>query len=175
LAYKEPVAIRLKYRSPSGETRPWTLKEIIQGKPVDRPTHPMVIHFPIAFWIGALCIDVISRPWRFPSAPLMATWLILGGLIGFVAASTTGLVDRSVMRPGSRIRALATRHMLVQYTATAIFVVDLALRWSDRHAARSSFVWIALDLIGVLTVMVGADLGGQMVFKMGYRVGPGED
>jgi uncharacterized membrane protein len=135
----------------------------------------MVIHFPIAFWIGAFWIDVISRLGRFPSAPLMATWLILGGLIGFVAASTTGLVDRSVMRPGSRIRALATRHMLVQYTATAIFVVDFALRWSDRHAAHSSFLWVVLDLIGVLIVMVGADLGGQMVFKMGYRVGPGED
>jgi hypothetical protein len=23
-------------------------------------------------------------------------------------------------------------------------------------------------------MMVGADLGGQMVFKMGYRVGPGD-
>jgi uncharacterized membrane protein len=169
------MAIRLRYRSPTGETRPWTLTEIIQGKPVDRPTHPMLIHFPIAFWIGALWIDVISRLGRFPSAPLMATWLILGGFIGFAAAATTGLVDRSTMRPGSRIRKLASRHMLVQYAATAVFVVDFALRWSHRHDVHSSALWIVLDVIGVLTVVSGADLGGQMVFKMGFRVGPGQD
>ena len=169
------MAIKLRYRSPTGETRPWTLTEIIQGKPVDRPTHPMLIHFPIAFWIGALWIDVISRLGRFPSAPLMATWLILGGFIGFAAASTTGLVDRSTMRPGSRIRKLASRHMLVQYAATAVFVVDFAIRWSRRHDVHSSALWIVLDVIGVLTVMFGADLGGQMVFNMGFRVGPGKD
>jgi hypothetical protein len=48
------MAIRLKYRAPTGETRPWTLREILEGKPIDRPTHPMLVHFPIAFYIGAL-------------------------------------------------------------------------------------------------------------------------
>jgi uncharacterized membrane protein len=151
------------------------LKEIIQGKPVDRPTHPMLIHFPIAFYIGALGLDVLSRVGTFPAAPLAATWSILGAFGGFVAASLTGLVDRSTMRPESKIRKLATRHMLVQYTAVAIFVVNFAIRWSDRHRARSSFAWIALDVVGVLIMMVGADIGGQMVFKMGYRVGPGAE
>jgi uncharacterized membrane protein len=169
------MAIKLRYQSPTGETRPWTLKEIIQGKPVDRPTHPMFVHFPIAFWIGALWIDVISRLGRFPSAPLMATWLILGGFIGFAAAATTGLADRSTMRPGSRIRKLASQHMLVQYTATALFVIDFAVRWSHRHDAHSSALWIVLDVVGVLVVTFGADLGGQLVFKRGFRVGPGED
>ena len=66
------MAIQLKHRLPTGESRPWTLREIIQGRPVDRPTHPMLVHFPIAFYIGALVVDVISRIWTFPTAPLMA-------------------------------------------------------------------------------------------------------
>jgi len=168
------VAIKLRYRSPTGETRPWTLREIIQGKPVDRPTHPMLVHFPIAFYIAALGLDILSRVGTFPAAPLAGTWVILGALAGFVAASTTGLVDRSFMRPGSKIRAVATRHMLLQYAAVAIFVVNFAVRWSHRHDPKSSVLWIVLDAVGVLIMMVAADFGGQMVYKMGYRVSPGE-
>ena len=87
------MAIQLKHRLPTGETRPWTLREIIQGRPVDRPTHPMLVHFPIAFYIGALVVDVMSRIWTFPSAPLMATWLLIGAFIGTAGAATTGLAD----------------------------------------------------------------------------------
>jgi uncharacterized membrane protein len=164
------MGIKLRHRSPSGETRPWTLREIVQGKPIDRPTHPMVIHFPIAFYVGALAFDVMSRVCHFPSAPLAATWLIIGAFAGTALAVPTGLVDRSTMKPGTRTRTVATRHMLIQLTAAAVFVLNLAVRWSDRHAARSKPLWIALDALGVLLVTVGADLGGQLVYKMGFRV-----
>ena len=163
------MAIRLKYRSTTGESRPWTLREIIQGKPIDRPTHPMLVHFPIAFYIGALGFDVLSRIGRFPPAPLAATWLILGAFAGFAVAAATGLAERSTMRRDLSIRRLATRHMLVQYAAVAIFAVNFALRWPNRHDPHSSPLWIALDLVGVLTMVVGADIGGEMVFKIGYR------
>ena len=163
------MAIRLKYRALSGETRLWTLREILQGKPIDRPTHPMLVHFPIAFYIGALGLDVLSRIGRFPAAPLAATWVILGSFAGFAGAALTGLAERSTMRHESRIRTLATRHMLLQYTAVAIFVADFAIRWSHRHDVHASLPWIVLDVIGVLVMTVASDIGGQMVFKIGYR------
>src|SRR5437773_1266538 len=101
------MPIRLKYQGPDGETRPSTIKEIIQGKPVDRATHVMFVHFPIAFYFGALGFDLLSRLGTFPTAPLMATWLLLAAFIGTLGAALTGLVDRSTMRPGSRIRGTA--------------------------------------------------------------------
>jgi len=73
------------------------------------------------------------------------------------------------MRNGSRIHTLATRHMLLQYAAAAILLADLAIRWSNRHDVHASLLWIALDLIGVLVMTVASDIGGQMVFKIGYR------
>jgi uncharacterized membrane protein len=164
------MAIRWKFRSPTGETRPWTLKELIQGKPVDRPTHPMVIHFPIAFYVGALALDVASKVGRFRAAPTAATWAIMGAFAGTLLAVPTGLVDRSTMRSGSRIRKTATTHMLIQFFAAAFFVGDFIVRWSNRHAPKAKPLWIALDAIGVLLVMVGADFGGRMVYKMGFRV-----
>jgi uncharacterized membrane protein len=169
------VGIQLKHRLPSGETRPWTLKEIIQGRPFDRVTHPMFVHFPIAGYVGALALDVMSKLWTFPSAPLAASWLIIGAFAGTVAAATTGLVDRSTMRPGSRIRGVANQHLWVQLAAAGVFILNFALRWSDRHLAEAKAIWIILDVIGVLVVSVGADIGGRMVYKMGFRVGGSAD
>jgi uncharacterized membrane protein len=165
------VRIQFKNHLPSGETKPWTLREIIQGRPIDRVTHPMFVHFPIAFYIGALGLDVMSKLWTFPSAPLAATWLIIGAFAGTAAAALTGLVDRSTMKPGSRMKKVANTHMWVQFAAAGVFIVNFALRWSDRHLPESKPLWILLDLIGVLAVTIGADIGGKMVFKMGYRVG----
>jgi len=76
-----------------------------------------MVHFPIAFYIGALGLDVLSRIGTFPFAPTAATWLIAAAIVGSAAAATTGLVDRSTMKPGSRVRTMATRHMLFQYAA----------------------------------------------------------
>ena len=168
------MGISLKKTLPSGETKFWSLKEIIQGRPIDRPTHPMVVHFPIAFYIGALGLDILSRAGRFPAAPLAASWLILGAFAGTALAATTGLVDRVNMKPGSRIRRVVNQHLCLQLLAGALFILNFALRWPDRHLARSEPLWIVLDALGVLMVMVGADLGGKMVYKMGFRVAGGD-
>jgi uncharacterized membrane protein len=148
----------------------WSTKEVIQGKPIRRPTHPFFVIFPISFWVGALGVDILGRL-HLLGAPLAATYAVAAGLIGAVFAITTGLVDRSQMRPGSRIRAVATRHMTIQLAATAIFVADLAVRWGDRHSTHVSVLWLVLDVLGTATVILGGDVGAQMVFRMGYRVG----
>jgi uncharacterized membrane protein len=163
------MAIKLRYRSPSGETRPWTFRQVLQGFPLDMPTHPMFVHFPIAFYNGALAFDVLSRVGHFPWAPATATYLIVGALAGFAAAATTGIAERASMPPKLRVRRLATRHMLLQFIAAAVFAVNLGVRWSHRHAARSGVGWIVLDVIGIAVMTAASDIGGQMVFKIGYR------
>jgi uncharacterized membrane protein len=163
------MAIRLRYRAPTGETRMWTLREVAQGKPIERPIHPMLIHFPIAFTIGALGLDVLSRLGTHPAAPLAATWLVIAALAGFLGAGLAGLADRSAMSEGARVRRVATRHALVQTAAAVIVLVDLIVRWSDRHAAESNILWIVLGALGALVVGIGADLGGRMVYGMGWR------
>jgi uncharacterized membrane protein len=163
------MAIRFRYRLATGESRMWTLLEMAQGKPIDRAIHPMLIHFPIAFYIGALGLDVLSKLGTFPAAPLAATWLVLAGLAGFAAAGIVGLADRSGMPAGGKLRKTASRHALIQVAAAVVFAVNLAARWSDRHAAESDVLWIVLGLVGTLIMMVGADIGGRMVYKTGWR------
>jgi uncharacterized membrane protein len=163
----------IKMRAPDG--RRWTLKELIQGKPLGAPSHSMVIHFPVAFYIGALAFDIMSRAGRFAdSAPLAATWLIIGAFGFTVLAVTTGLVDYFTMVPGSTKKKWATRHLLFQVTAFAFFVVNLAVRYSDRYIKDAPPLWIILDAAGCAFLLVGQWLGGVLVYELGMRVSTAE-
>jgi uncharacterized membrane protein len=163
------MAIRWKYTSKTGETRPWTLKEIVAGKPIGRATHVMFVHFPIAFYIAVLAFDVLSHIGNHPWAVPAATWLLIGAFAATLVLVVTGLVDRSTMRPGV-VRTTATRHMLFQFAAAAVFVIDFAIRWGDHHRPTAEPLWIVLDVIGVALVMIGADIGGKLVYGFGMRV-----
>jgi uncharacterized membrane protein len=163
-----------RYRTESGGRKFWPLKDIVRGRSVGRPTHPMFVIFPLAFFIGALAFDVLSVI-GLKGTVLTGGYLLAGGLIGALFAIVTGLLDRAAMRPGSQIRRVATRHMIIQLTATAIFLVDLIVRWSHTfpHAHRvdkAETLWVVLGVLGVVAIIAGGDVGFNMVFKMGARV-----
>lgn len=162
----------LRMRAPDG--RRWTLKEVVQGKPLGHPSHAMFVHFPVAFYIGALAFDVLSRAGEFPQAPVAATWLIIGAFAGSAFAVITGLVDWWGMVPGSRKRRWATRHMLLQVAAAGFFVANLAARWPDRHVREAEALWIVLGALGVGVLLVGQWMGGVLVYEMGMRVSTGQ-
>jgi uncharacterized membrane protein len=152
----------------------WTMREVIQGKPIKRPTHPFFVVFPIALFSCALVLDVLSFI-GLQGAALAATYAVVGGVIGAALAILTGFADRSSMRPGSRIRAAATQHMVVQLTATTIFLVNVLVRWGDRTTDKAKALWLILEILGVIVVIVGGDAGAKMVFRMGYRVAGTKD
>jgi uncharacterized membrane protein len=162
----------IKLRSPEG--RPWTLKEIVQGKPLGHPSHAMFIHFPVAFYIGAFVFDVLSRFGDYKAAPLAATWLIVGAFLATIAAVTTGLVDYFGMVPGSTKRRWATRHLLFQLAAFAFFAVNLAVRYNDRYLQKAKPLWIVLGGIGCVFLTIGQWLGGVLVYELGMRVSTAE-
>lgn len=158
-------------RGPGG--RPWTLTEVLQGRPLGHPSHAMFVHFPVAFYLAALVLDVLSRLGGVPEAPLFATWLIAAAVATTVPAALTGLVDWWGMVSGSTKRRWATRHMVAQLGAFAVFVVVLSLRWPDRGVAEASTLWIVLESIGAVMLGVGQWLGGVLVYDMGMRVRTG--
>lgn len=162
----------IKLRSPEG--RPWTLKEIVQGRPLGHPSHAMFIHFPVAFYIGAFAFDIMSRIGHFPSAPLAATWLIMGAGVASIAAVTTGLVDYFGMVPGSTKKRWATKHLIYQVLAFACFATNLLVRFGDREIAEAKTAWIVLGGAGVIFLTVGQWLGGVLVYELGMRVSTAE-
>lgn len=163
----------LRYRSPTGEERPWRFVEIVQGKPLGHPSHPLFVHFPVALYLAVLVFDVMTRIEPDPALVRAGSYLMLGGIAGTALAAITGLVDWWGMVPGSSKRRLATRHMLFQITAAAFFGATFLLRWKNRDAAQAETVWITLEAIGYLILSVGQWLGGVLVYEKGMRVSTG--
>lgn len=155
------------------EDRPWTTKEIIQGRPLGHPSHAMFVHFPVAFYVGALVFDVLSRLGDFAHAPVAATWLIVGAALATVFAVITGLIDWWGMVPGSTKRRWATWHMVAQLVAFGCFIAVLVLRWPHRHSEQAAFSWMLLEGVGVVALVAGQWLGGVLVYEMGMRVSTG--
>lgn len=169
------MTISMRRRLPTGETRPWTLKEIVQGKPIGHPSHPMFVHFPVAFYIATLGLDILSKVGDFPSAPRATVWLLIGAFAASLFAVITGLVDRSTTAPGSRARKMVNQHMFFQLVTAVVFVANFAIRWPDRGLAEATAAWIALDVLGCVILLVGQYLGGILVYQLGFRVGSPDD
>jgi uncharacterized membrane protein len=149
----------------------WTLKEVVQGVPIQHPTHPMFVHFPTALYPAALLLGILSRTQSEPAYGRAAALLLGVGLGASVLAAFTGLVDWSGMVPGSTKRSAATRHMLVQLSATVLAGLSFLIHVRDLGTSPSA----ALVVLGaaVLLMIVGNYLGGILVYRMAMRVSGG--
>lgn len=157
----------------TAQDRPWTLKEWVQGKPIGHPSHPMFVHFPIAFYLAVIVFDVMAL--IEPNAGLMQAnvYLLIGAGLATVILATTGLVDWFGMVKGSSKRRLATLHLLFQVTAAVFFLTTLVLRLGNRGVDQPETVWLVLELIGYAIIIVGQYLGGVLVYERGMRVSTG--
>jgi uncharacterized membrane protein len=155
------------------ENRPWTLKEWIQGYPLGHPSHPLFVHFPIAFYTATLVFDIMTRIEPNPGLVQAGTFLLIGAALATVFLVTTGLIDWWGMVRGSSKRRIATWHLLVQVTAFLFFFTTLLLRFPDRTTPEAETPWIVLEAIGYVMLTVGQYLGGVLVYEKAMRVSTG--
>src|SRR5256886_12117423 len=75
------------------------LKDILEGKPLRHPIHPMLVHFPIGFFILSLLLDLAS--FFFSGTPYIlrsSFYAMLLGVITALIAAVPGFVDYSDIR-----------------------------------------------------------------------------
>lgn len=148
----------------------WTVKDVVQGKPLRHPSHPMFVHFPSALFPVALAFDVISLFEPGLTLTRAAFYNITAGLIMAGGAALTGLVDYLPMVGGSRKKTLGTYHMLGQLTAVAAMSLSLLLRAFDFDADSTGAAPLAAAAVGVSSMAVGNYFGGILVYRQGMRV-----
>jgi uncharacterized membrane protein len=137
------------------------------AKLLGHPIHPMLVPFPIAFFIGAFLADLAYLKTGDAFWATAAVWLLGAGLLGAALAAVAGLVDFAGDR---RIRSLGAAwvHMVGNLTAVAIELVNLGLRLNDPAAALPS---PGAYLSGAAFLLLGLTgwMGGELVFR--HRVG----
>ena len=103
------------------------------AKIAGHPIHPMLIPFPIAFFVGTLAVDIVYSQTGGPFWATAGRWLLGAGLVMAALAATAGLTD---FLGEPRVRALraAWHHMIGNIVAVLAEIVNLWQRLEQGDA-----------------------------------------
>jgi nitrite reductase/ring-hydroxylating ferredoxin subunit/uncharacterized membrane protein len=124
----------------------------------------MLIPFPVAFLTGTVSFDAAGRFLDAPSLWLTGAYLSLAGIGTAILAAVPGLVDYFyTVPPRSSAKGRATKHMLANLSAVALF----ASAWLIRGAAdaRPALGLLGLEAFGLLLLLSGSYMGGTLVTR----------
>ena len=134
------------------------VKDFLNGSWLGHPIHPAVTDVPIGAFIVALVLDLVGQA----DAALVA---IVVGVVTFVAALVTGLADYT--DTDGTARARATTHGTIMFVAGLVTALSMFGRISE---AVDPTITTALLVIGLVLLLVGAFVGGDLVFVFGNMV-----
>ena len=127
------------------------------------PLHPALIAFPFAFLTGALLFDLAALLLERQSLWTTGGHLSVAGVAMGLVAAVPGLVDYFyTVPPKSSAKQRATRHMIVNVSAIALFAVAWFLR---RGATEADPTVLAIELLAVGLLAAGGWMGGTLVSR----------
>ena len=127
------------------------------------PLHPILVSFPIAFFVGALLFDVLGLLYSSNDFHTTAIYLGIGGIGFALLAAIPGIIDYFfIVPPKSSAKKRATKHGVLNVSVVIIFAIALFVRQGN----ESSFVTvIGLEIVGVILLSIAGWLGGTLVFR----------
>lgn len=150
---------------------------IEQLTPSPWEVHPALVHFPIAFLLGGVALDLFAW-WRLrrqenPTevAPELraltqfATGLLIAGVLAGVPAVLTGFIAY-VTAPLYVADTNILWHLSVSLSSLTLFAWVAFMRWLD-WASSPTFVARITGLVAAVLLAAGAALGGHLVYRGG--------
>ena len=134
--------------------------------------HPLLVHFPIAFLSVFFLVDLVGtlagkREWR-----TLAGWLLYLGTIGAALTVVAGLIAADSVAHGENVHEIMEDHehfgITVLSLASILSVWRLTAGNKLRGAVNTLFLFFSAVMVAVL--ILGADLGGSMVYRHGVAV-----
>ena len=132
--------------------------------------HPAVVHFPIAFLLGGVVLDLFGR--HSEAAVAAATYLFLAGLATAAVAAATGVVSYYTV-PGNHTEQAHRRiywHIGAMVTAVVMFAVVCFVHW--QHPSVVSPAIRGLGLAAAAILIFGGYVGGKLVYQGGLGIDP---
>jgi uncharacterized membrane protein len=131
------------------------------------PIHPMLIPFPIAFFVSAFVCDLVFWGTRYPIWATAALWLLGAGLIMAALAAIAGAIE---LLGDAQIRNLtdAWWHAGGNVVAVVIELFNFFLRYANGTSAVLP-TGLVLSLIVVCILLFTGWKGWEMVYR--HRVG----
>lgn len=134
--------------------------------------HPLFVHFPIAFLLGFVCIEFAAcirhkQQWRE-----LASGLLYLGSISALFTVVAGLFAEESVDHGGNVHAVMEYHELFGFIilGLSVFLSIWRLLAKAQIKAEANILYLILSMFLAICVILGADLGGLMVYKHGVAV-----
>jgi nitrite reductase/ring-hydroxylating ferredoxin subunit/uncharacterized membrane protein len=140
-----------------------TARNVLDGVWFEAPLHPALTDVPVGSWTAALVFDGLDAATGSRAMRNAADASVAMGVLGGLAAATTGLSDWRYLSGGSRRMGVA--HGLLNAIGLVLSVVSLVLRATGRrNAGRLAF------LAGYSISGVATHIGGELSYSYALRV-----
>jgi nitrite reductase/ring-hydroxylating ferredoxin subunit/uncharacterized membrane protein len=147
------------------------LKDLLQGKPLGHPLHPVLVHMPIGLFALSLLFDVASYTLGGALWVQAAFYTVaLGALMGLVA-SVPGIADWSDIRLDNPAKKTANQHLVLNAIAIVLNIASALLRMNALDITATPVLPFALSVISMGLIGVSGYLGGSLVYADGIGVG----
>lgn len=146
--------------------------DILKGRWLGHPLHPILAHIPVGLWPSALIFDLLSRAGFGGNAMVRLSFLsIAAGLAVALLAVPTGIIDWSGIKKENPAWKMGVWHMGLNLVVAALFAVNLGLRVKIfRTSQMVEATNVVLSAIGVVILFISAYIGGLMVYDRGISV-----
>ncbi|PPD21895.1 MAG: hypothetical protein CTY18_03410 [Methylomonas sp.] len=145
---------------------------ILPGLLALKNIHPVLVHFPIAFFSAFFVLDTAGVIARKPAWRSNAGLMLYAGTITALPTVLAGWYAANTVGHSEEVHIIMERH---EYLAFSVFFLAFILTawriWAGnmlRGVANGFFMALSALLITVLTFT--ADLGGYMVYRFGVAV-----
>lgn len=127
------------------------------------PLHPILVVFPIAFYLGTCIFDLLAVINHNLEFAVTAIYTHIAGVIGAVLAAVPGLIDFTyTVPPKSSAKKRATKHAAINSSVLIIFVIALYLKYTGKTLPA---VILSMELIGAVLTLVAGWMGGTLVHR----------
>ncbi|HVS73636.1 MAG TPA: DUF2231 domain-containing protein [Phycisphaerae bacterium] len=148
------------------------LKSFLLGKWLGHPLHPAIVHVPIAMWVGALILDILSLCGVGGNALVRTACIaILAGLASTLLVVPAGIAEWTQIKRDKPAWTLALWHMVMNVCVVMLLIVSVILRLGSAwDATQVPMIPFTLNLLGNIVLLASGYVGGRMVYDQGIAV-----
>ncbi|MFJ3582012.1 Rieske 2Fe-2S domain-containing protein [Streptomyces sp. NPDC090127] len=127
-------------------------RDVLHGRWLGHPLHPVLVQFPIGAWVSAAVLDVL------PGHRRAARVLVGAGLAGAAPGALAGWTDwAELRRPQQRVGLV---HAAANVVGVACYAASFAARCRGRHGRGK--IW---GIVGLTAIGAGGAIGGHLAYR----------
>jgi len=126
--------------------------------------HPSLVHFPVAFLLAGVLVDIIATVKRREGWARVGAGLLVAGVATGWLAAVAGIVAWFTAPHDDEVHQLMFWHPAIAAVAMLAFTALAITRWRRRGLVAAP-ARDALGAVAALVLLTGAYLGGHLVYR----------